>query len=196
MHATWGSCDGIANAISSSLLIWPICVSSFLHLLLSACALISLLSLSRHSSFAAAFSDIMTWLALPPNHSSPSSIIPAMNQHRPIRAHILYPRPASFPLRSFCADKPSPLGLTLGALAVEELSPHHAFRLEKDCGRFVENAGDGCGMSVYAGHAERWYIERQMLLVLAGVGGIGLVSHVLCAVLVGSLPDTGWRLTG
>lgn len=165
--------------------------------LFSSCLSASLHSyMHRHLSFVATFSASMTWLALPLIHSSPSSITPAMNQHRPIPAHVLYPRPASFPLRSFCADKPSPPGLTLGAPAVEEISPHHAFWLEGDCGRFVKNAGDGCGMSVYAGRAEKWYIERQMLLVLAGVGGIGLVSPVLCAVLVGPLPDTGRRLTG
>ncbi len=155
MDAICGSSDGIVDAISSSLLILPICVSLFLHTLISACALISLLSFSRHSSFVATFSESVTWLVLSPKPSSPSSITPAMNYHRPIRARTPYLRPASYPLHSFRADEARLIDLTLSAPAVEELSLHHVSQLEEDCGRFVENAGDGCGMSVYAGRAER-----------------------------------------
>lgn len=48
MHAVGGSCDGIVNAISSSLLILPICLSTFLHALDFCLSLVTYHS-SQHS---------------------------------------------------------------------------------------------------------------------------------------------------
>lgn len=65
---------------------------------------------------------------------------------------------------------------------MERHSLHHVLQSAEDCEPFAESAGNGCGMSVYVGLAEKLYIGRRMRLALAGAGGIGVASHVLCVV--------------
>jgi hypothetical protein len=105
-----------------------------------------------------------------------------MHYRNPTLANILYRPPALYPVRSFRTVQVAPLSTTSDAPAVGRVFLYRTFQLEKICEQSVENAGNGCGASAYAGHVEKWCFERQMLLALVGAGGIGVASRASCAV--------------
>jgi hypothetical protein len=121
------------------------------------------------------------WLVIFVNHCFPLPLVRTMRYRTPTLANIPYHPPTLYPVRSFRTDQVAPLSTTSDAPTVGRLFLYPTFRLEKDCEQSVENAGNGCGASAYAGRVEKLCFERQMQLDLVGAGGIGVASRASCA---------------